>query len=44
MYTTLVSAALLCLLATRAVYADTSPDFSVQTPVFTQVTYEAFLI
>jgi hypothetical protein len=42
MYTTLVSAALLCLLATRAVYADTSPDFSVQTPVFTQCALAQF--
>jgi hypothetical protein len=37
MYTTLISAALFSLLADRAVYADTNPDFSVQTPVFTQV-------
>ena len=39
MYTTLVFAALFSLLANRAAYADTSPNFSVQTPVFTQVTY-----
>lgn len=44
MYTTLLFAALFSLLADRAAYADTSPDFSVQTPVFTQVTYGPMLL
>jgi hypothetical protein len=44
MYTTLISAALFSLFAGGAVYADTSPDFSVQTPVFTQVTYRTSML
>jgi hypothetical protein len=42
MYTTLISAALFSLFAGGAVYADTSPDFSVQTPVFTQCALAQF--